>query len=327
MPAKVLVGTASWTDPGFIEDWYPKEIPASRRLPWYALHFNLVELNSSFYAIPNQQSVKKWCRETPPGFVFDAKLHKLLSRHSTDIKLLPPELRTKAKAIREKVELTPAIEKAVAKKFLQEIEPFREHGKLGALLLQLSPSFRPRTHKLSELDDLFELLEDYRVAVELRNADWVNEAHLGQTTKYFRNLKLTFVSVDAPDASHFMIMPGTDVVTNPRLAYLRLHGRNARGYIRGRTVAERFNYEYSNKELHQVAERVASLAEDAKEVHVVYNNNASNYAPKAAETFKEIVAEDFPELDLGPHPESEETLELNLTGTLKSSRQVQAGTG
>src|SRR4051794_38893180 len=115
MAAKVLVGTASWTDPGFIEDWYPKEVPASRRLPWYACHFNMVELNSSFYAIPKQQSVEKWCRETPPGFVFDVKLHKLLSRHSTEIKLLPPELRSKAKAVNEKVQLTPTIEKGVAK--------------------------------------------------------------------------------------------------------------------------------------------------------------------------------------------------------------------
>lgn len=305
MGNKVLVGTASWTDPGFIEDWYPKEVPPSRRLQWYACHFNLVELNSSFYAIPKQSSVEKWCRETPPGFIFDVKLHKLLSRHSTDIKLLPPELRAKAKATKEKVELTPAIEKAVAKRFLQEIEPFSECGKLGALLLQLSPSFRPRTHQLGELDNLFELLEDYPVAVELRNADWVSAKHLDATTKYFRKHKLTFVSVDAPDTEHFMIMPGTDVVTNPKLAYMRLHGRNASGYIRGRTVAERFNYQYSPKELHQIAERVDNLAQEASEIHVVYNNNASNYAPKAAEQTREILEGNYPELYLGPRVEVE----------------------
>lgn len=319
------MGTASWTDPGFIADWYPKEIPASRRLQWYALHFNLVELNSSFYAIPNERSVEKWCRETPPGFVFDVKLHKLLSRHSTDIKLLPPELRAKAKATREKVALTPTIEKAVAKRFLQEIEPFREHEKLGALLLQLSPSFRPRTHQLSELDDLFAWLEGYRVAVELRNADWVGDKHLNDTAKYFRKRRLTFVSVDAPEAEHFMIMPGTDLVTNPKLAYLRLHGRNARGYVRGRTVAERFNYQYSDRELHQIADRVSNLAEEAKEVHVVYNNNASNYAPKAAAAFKEIVAEIHPELELGESPESEETGELELGEDRTRRRRVQVG--
>jgi uncharacterized protein YecE (DUF72 family) len=325
MATKVLVGTASWTDPGFIADWYPKQVPASRRLQWYACHFNMVELNSSFYAIPRQQSVQKWCRETPPGFVFDVKLHKLLSRHSTDIKLLPPELRRKAKAIGDKVELTPAIEKAVAKRFLQEIEPFRENEKLGALLLQLSPSFRPRTHQLGELDHLFELLEDYPVAVELRNVDWVSEAHLSDTTKYFRKHKLTFVSVDAPEASHFMIMPGKDVVTNPQLAYLRLHGRNARGYIRGRTVAERFDYEYSNQELHQIANRVSNLAEESSEIHVVYNNNASNYAPKAAEHFKEIVAEEHRELNLGSQMESEEVRELDFNEGSNKSRRVHAG--
>ena len=76
---KILVGTASWTDPGFIADWYPPKLPAGQRLPWYAEHFNLVEVNSSFYAVPGTTMTARWCDQTPAGFVFDMKLHKLLS--------------------------------------------------------------------------------------------------------------------------------------------------------------------------------------------------------------------------------------------------------
>jgi len=47
---KILVGTASWSDPGFVERWYPKKLPAGDRLPWYAQHFDLVEVNSTFYS-------------------------------------------------------------------------------------------------------------------------------------------------------------------------------------------------------------------------------------------------------------------------------------
>src|SRR5206468_8286277 len=99
--------------------------------------------------------------------VFNVKLHKLLSRHSTKIELLPPDVRKLATVSKTRVELTPALEKAMARRILQELAPFRESDKLGALLLQLSPGFRPKTNQLSELDDLFGLLDDYPIAVEL----------------------------------------------------------------------------------------------------------------------------------------------------------------
>src|ERR1051325_10785321 len=84
MKKEIMIGTASWSDPGFVADWYPKGLPANQRLEWYAQHLNLVEVNSSFYAIPRAKQVGSWCRQTPEGFLFNVKLHKLLSRHSTN---------------------------------------------------------------------------------------------------------------------------------------------------------------------------------------------------------------------------------------------------
>src|SRR4051812_47094015 len=168
MQGRILTGTASWTDPGFVEDWYPPKLPASRRLSWYAEHFGLVEVNSTFYRIPEARFVAGWCEQTPPGFVFDVKLHRLLSRHSTRPEMLPLELRSKAAGSKGKIELTPKLEQEVARAFLRGIEPFAEAGKLGALLLQLSPAFSPRSHKLNELDTLAEVFEKYKFAVELR---------------------------------------------------------------------------------------------------------------------------------------------------------------
>ena len=89
--------------------------------------------------------------------------------------------------------------------------------------------------------------------------------------------------VDAPKEKHFTIMPpDLDLVTNPALTYLRLHGRDARAYTTGKTVATRFNYDYSAKEIDEVAERSRKLASESKEVHVVFNNNALDQAPHAA---------------------------------------------
>ncbi len=77
-------------------------------------------------------------------------------------------------------------------------------------------------------------------------------------------------------------MPPVDAVTTPRLAYMRCHGRDADRYMRGRTVAERFDYDYSLDELREIGDRARELARDAEQVHVMFNNNARDLAPKAA---------------------------------------------
>jgi len=279
MPGKILTGTASWTDPGFVQAWYPPKLPASRRLRWYADHFSVVEVNSTFYRIPEARVVQSWCEQTPEGFVFDVKLHRFLSRHSTRIEMLPPPLRSKAKVSRARVQLTPTLEKAIAKQFLAGVQPFQETGKMGALLLQLSPSFGPRHHKLEELDFLLELLSGHRVAIELRNNNWVLEDRLQKTRLFFKRRGVTFVMVDGPADPHFTILPSLDLITSRRLGYIRAHGRNAAGYIRERTVAGRFDYDYSKTELEQLAGRAVRLTQDVSDMHVIYNNNKADYAP------------------------------------------------
>ena len=73
------------------------------------------------------------------------------------------------------------------------------------------------------------------------------------------------MNVDAPKSDHFMVMPSdVDEVTNPDVAYLRLHGRNAKGYISGKTVAARFDYDYTENEIAEVAQRSRKLATRSK---------------------------------------------------------------
>ena len=294
--SKILVGTASWSDPGFVEHWYPKKMPAGERLAWYAQHFEMVEVNSSFYSVPDPRLAERWCHSTPPGFVFDVKLHQLLSRHSTNLKLLPPALQKRAEAdAKGRVNLTPKTERAMIDEFLRPVEILRGHKKLGALLLQLSPGFSPRKHQLDELDDLLGGLADYRIAIELRNRNWVESDRLEPTLDFFRKHSATLVSVDAPAEKHFTIMPPElNAITNRELAYLRLHGRDAHAYTTGKTVAARFNYDYSNEEIGEVAERARDLAKEAREVHVVFNNNALDYAPHAALRMRKALGQMIP---------------------------------
>jgi uncharacterized protein YecE (DUF72 family) len=130
----------------------------------------------------------------------------------------------------------------------------------------------------------------------------VEGEQLADTEHFFKKRGLTFVCVDAPADAHFLILPGVDLVTNPELAYMRLHGRNAQGYIHGRKVSERFDYKYNAKELGEIAKRATKLAEEARQVHVVYNNNALNYAPVNAGEFRELLLQQYPDISTGPEP-------------------------
>jgi len=256
----------------------------SERLAWYAQHFKMVEVNSTFYSVPDARMVDRWCKNTPDAFIFDVKLHRLLSRHSTPAKLLPPELQRYVEIdAKGKVKLTPALEQALIEILLRAMSILQGAGKLGVLLLQLSPAFSPRKHELSELERLIELVRDYQLAIEFRNRNWAVGEQLRSTIDFLRRHHVIFVNIDAPVAEHFTIMPSDlNEITNSQLAYLRLHGRDAEAYLKGKTVAARFNYDYNDAEIAEVAKRSKRLAADAGEVHVVFNNNNLDYAPRAA---------------------------------------------
>src|SRR5918997_1001018 len=303
MAGKILVGTSSWADPGFVKEWYPPKMAARERLPWYAQRFEYVELNSSFYAVPDRTTVHKWVEDTPDGFVFDVKAHRLLSRHAAQLESLPPELRDEAQTSgRGRVRLTPELEGALARRLVEETAPLAKAGKLGAYLVQLTPAFGPGKHELAELDGLIESLKPHRVAVELRHRGWVRDKRRERTLRWFADHEVAFVSVDAPPGDHVPIMPSDfDAVTRDDLAYLRLHGRNTEGYLKGRSVAERFGWRYEEDELGEVATRARTMAEQAGEVHVAFNNNRGDDAPTAAQRFRAL---------LGQVPAGEDQLRL-----------------
>jgi uncharacterized protein YecE (DUF72 family) len=303
MAGKILVGTSSWADPGFVKEWYPPKLPAAERLRWYAERFSYVELNSSFYAVPDRTNVHKWVDDTPDGFIFDVKVHRLLSRHSAPLDSLPPDLRDNAQTTdRGRVRLTPELETALAERLVEETAPMAEAHKLDCYLVQLSPAFSPGRHELEELDRLVEAFAPQRIALELRHRGWVRDERREHTLRWFADHGVAFVSVDAPPGDHFSIMPSDfDAVTRDDLAHLRLHGRNTEGYLKGRSVAERFGWRYEDDELEEVATRARMMAEQAGEVHVAFNNNRGDDAPTAAQRFRAL---------LGQVPAGDEQLRL-----------------
>ena len=267
MSGRVVVATGGWSAP----EWYPSGLPARDRLTALAERLDAVEVDSSFYALPAARTVERWARITPEGFSFSAKLHRALSRHAAPLKSLPADLRDGVEVTeRGRVVLTEELEAALCARTLEVFEPLYAAGRLSCLLLQLTPAFRPGAHELAELEPLVQALAPVPVAIEFRHQGWMDRSDT--TLAWLEEAGAAFVSVDAPETQSPTTMPREDAVTRSDLAYLRAHGRNAKGYLRGRSAAERFDYAYSDEELRELARRATAMAADADTVVCVLAN-------------------------------------------------------
>jgi uncharacterized protein YecE (DUF72 family) len=128
-----------------------------------------------------------------------------------------------------------------------------------------------------------------RLAIELRHRGWVDPGRIEDTLAWFEHTGAAFVCVDAPQVKAPTALPPIDAVTRADLAYLRAHGRNAEGYTRGRSVAERFGYRYADDELREIAQRARKISREAAEVRLMFNNNRGDDAPVAAERMRELL--------------------------------------
>jgi uncharacterized protein YecE (DUF72 family) len=264
----IHIACGSWADAEYRGVLYPEGLAAKDRLRGYASHFDAVEVNSSYYATPRAETVAQWVKQTPDKFIFDIKLHRAFSQS-------PKKTAEDGRLI----EL-----------LFGGIQPLFRAKKFGAFLLVLPPSFGPARHALTELDGLAKKLAPHRLAIELRDSEWLKGAQRAQTLDYFQERRLTWVCVDMPRIKGSSLMPPVDEVTDPRLAYLRLHGRNKR-WLEAESAADRHHHAYTARELAEIAKRIESLAEKSEEVHVVANNHAEDFAPKAALALKKLLAD------------------------------------
>ena len=292
--ASILVGTASWTDPEFIKaGWYPPEVKndAEGRLRYYAERFPMVEVNASFYALPTIETVAAWAERTPPDFRFHVKAHQVISGHPSDPGRLPPPLRNLPAELDAKGRIrrpSRELRDAAIDTLLEACGALGD--KLGAILVQLPPFVASGERQRDELARILSRLRPARAAVEFRHRSWVAPGERERAAALLAEHDAAWVCVDAPRIEAMSAMPPVVEVTSPALAYVRMHGRNATAWTRGRTVAERFDYEYADRELEEWVDPVLAMAERAQEVAVVMNNNARDYALQAASRFSELLA-------------------------------------
>jgi uncharacterized protein YecE (DUF72 family) len=277
---EIRVGTAGWTDKTLIDSgWYPDDASnPEKRLKYYASQFPLVEVDSAYYALPAERTAEAWAARTPEHFTFNIKAFSLFTQHPTPVRSLPTDLREDAgKAGKDRVylkDVDPQLTNEAWDRFLAALEPLRAAGKLGAILLQFPPWFPiGRANKQYILDCAQRVAPD-RVCVEFRNRTWMTGENEEETLKFLSDHQLPYVCVDEPQGYPNSIPPVLAATSD--LAVVRLHGHSE--HWDAKTVQERFNYRYSDKELKTWAGNVKKLAEDADETHVVFNNCYRDYA-------------------------------------------------
>jgi uncharacterized protein YecE (DUF72 family) len=300
MPSRasnVLVGTASWTDPTLIKSgrFYPDDVKTpEQRLRFYAEHFPVVEVDSSYYSLPTVTNSNLWLKRTPPDFVFDFKAFRLFSLHQTPLKAMPRLLRDELQPLVNKngnlyyPDLPNSIKDELWKSFRQALEPLDAAGKLGYVLLQFPPWVMKRRSNLAHIEECASRLEGISVVVEFRNATWFKEGDARETLAFLREQNLPLVIVDEPQGFGTSI-PAIWEATSPDLSVVRFHGRNKENWTKKNiTAAERFDYFYSKEELEDLSEKVKMVARESKRAQAIFNNCYEDKARRNATQFMEI---------------------------------------
>jgi len=266
----IRCGTCAWADHSH---FYPRSIRPNRRLAYYAQYFSVVEVDSSFYGIPTTQNVETWIAETQKSFVFHLKAHRTFTKHDRGA-LDRPTLLSQLAAF-----------KAVATRLV-------DAGKLGIILLQFPPWFTCNVQNRTYVEWLIDQFNAYQVGVEFRHRSWWTQETRQETLSWLTSQRAVNVVCDEPQIGMGTI-PFVPEVTNKKFVIMRLHGRNAATwYQTGLTSSQqRFDYRYTKDELIELLPSVRQWAQEVSEVHILMNNNQSNYAVVNAFDWQELLGQ------------------------------------
>jgi uncharacterized protein YecE (DUF72 family) len=297
MGGKILVGSCSWADKTLLDaKWYPPSAKSPEdRLRFYSEQFPIVEVDSTYYAIPQQRNPEAWVERTPPDFTFDVKSYGLFTLHGAATRAFPKELKEQLPAeVAEKTnvyykDLPPEIGEELWRRFSEVLLPLDSAGKLGVVLFQFPPWFGPRADNRDYILEAKEKLGQYRMAVEFRNRAWMeSESDQERSLKFLRDNEITYVSVDEPQGFKTSVPPVVAATTS--LGVMRMHGRNAETWTKKtNTAAERFDYLYDEEQLRDWLPNIERLASETSETHVLFNNCHRDYSVRNAAQVVELL--------------------------------------
>jgi uncharacterized protein YecE (DUF72 family) len=257
----VRVGTSGYSFKDWVGPFYPVGTKPAEQLEIYARRFDCLEVNVTYYRVPDAKLMEGMHRRTPSGFDFMVKLHgDMTHKQSHD-----PEL---------------------YRTFREAMRPLQDAGKLQGLLAQFPYGFKNTQVNRGFLAELRERLPDAPLFVEFRHAGWIVEP----VFPFLQHLRLGYVSVDEP-ALPGLVPPVARATTD--VGYVRLHGRNAAKWYAGgeRGGSERYDYLYSEQELQDWVLKIRQMVQEARQVYVFFNNCHAGKAPVNAQAMKDLLSQ------------------------------------
>lgn len=254
----ILIGTSGFSYKDWKGPFYPKGLPDGQMLAYYSERFRAVELNFSYYSIPNEATCRRFVQRSGGRVEFVVKAHSSMTH-------------------------TREAGEADYEAFRRGIEPLREEGLLGACLVQFPHAFARSRKSARYLLEVCRGLAPVPTVVEFRNASWVEE----ETFDFLRRHGLAFCCVDEPRLEG--LIPPVAVTTS-KIGYVRFHGRNAERWWRHEEAHERYDYLYGSEELAEWVPKIRQMEASAEKVYVFMNNHYQAKAVRNARMLEELLS-------------------------------------
>ncbi len=249
----IYLGTCAWN----FEDWqdvfYPDGLASNQQLAYYARYLPAVEIDSTFYHIPRADVVAAWADRTPDDFVFTAKMPRQIT-HDARLRDCRRELDA----------------------FLGSLRPLGE--KLGSVLIQFSPFFKPDSDEIA-LREFLRWLPSGKLpfAMEFRHPDW----HKPRVVEMLADHNVTWAwndlsSTEAQDEGPFEVLPQTG-----EFLYVRLMGDLETKFRPDGERQFRYGSLLWSREtaLSSWAQRIGKHRDDTRNIYVMVNNHYEGFSP------------------------------------------------
>lgn len=274
----IRVGCSGWSYKDWVGPFYPEGTASKDMFSRYMEHFDTVEINSTFYRIPNEYMVKSWANRSGDDFRFSAKIYQGVT-HEKEMRSVRP----------------------VYEQYMAAMLPLK--SRVGSILIQMPQRFKASDANCALLEDFLSMLHtNVAFTAEFRDRSWFNE----ETFKLLEKYNVAFCVVSQPQFKG--LIPPEPIVTADH-AYMRFHGLNYKKWYSGEGSA-RYDYLYSEKELQDWKPKVEGMQEEAaKTVYVYFNNHPSGQAPANAKMMMDLLGI-APKLapKTGPGPGKQRTL-------------------
>ena len=267
----IKIGTSGYSFPDWKGSVYPKGIGPSSYLNYYEneLGFNALELNFTYYRMPEHSQLKKIAASVSSDFMFSIKANKSMTHEISESSNSPEPSNNNIKEY--------------YKIFCDNAYALKNNN-MPIILFQFPVSFKPSAETIDYLSFMTEQVKPFQAAVEFRNRRWINE----ETFSFLKQKELIYCAADEPNLPSLApFVPQTTAASS----YVRLHGRNPDWFSVKKE--ERYNYLYSKEELSFFKEPVELMNKLSKTVFVFFNNCHGGKAAKNALMFRELMEIDF----------------------------------